>query len=322
MSSLFGILISLSQYHVIRKSKNAVSISLEPVRGYSKANYLCKTRIDYLRWLLLSLACMEGMEQSPGIAAVSCSVDRKDAIELEVPHELNVALSTFSGAGYPDSVVGRSLQDDAVAKSLHIAISYSWAASGAGYPEERLKLLWGAFNALYRGYAGAADSGATRDIQMLNKVNQLFIEHDVLSRSLIKFDEIFDDISYEDFVGWKLLTASRSSALHIANKDKKKAKPYQLDNLRCIDRQSLIYMCDTGCADYPSKSFLKTKITELLPEAGTDRLRTRRVALLVCRYAYILRCDGVHANKKAIVGRSSRDRYRRFCDLARDELLG
>ena len=216
MSSLFGILISLSQYHVIRKSKNAVSISLEPVRGYSKANYLCKTRVDYLRWLLLSLACMEGMEQSPGIAAVSCSVDRKDAIELEVPHELNVALSTFSGAGYPDSVVGRSLQDDAVAKSLHIAISYSWAASGAGYPEERLKLLWGAFNALYRGYAGAADSGATRDIQMLNKVNQLFIEHDVLSRSLIKFDEIFDDISYEDFVGWKLLTASRSSALHLS----------------------------------------------------------------------------------------------------------
>lgn len=64
-------------------------------------------------------------------------------------------------------------------------------------------------------------------------MNQLFIEHDVLSRSLIKFDEILDDISYEDFVGWKSLTASRSSALHIANKDKKKAKPYQLDNMRC-----------------------------------------------------------------------------------------
>lgn len=64
-------------------------------------------------------------------------------------------------------------------------------------------------------------------------MNQLFIEHDVLSRSLIKFDEIFDDISYEDFVGWKLLAASCSSALHIAYKDKKKAKPYQLDNLRC-----------------------------------------------------------------------------------------
>lgn len=64
-------------------------------------------------------------------------------------------------------------------------------------------------------------------------MNQLFIEHDVLSRSLIKSDEIFDDIGYEDFVGWKKLTASRSSALHIVNKDKKKAKPYQLDNLRC-----------------------------------------------------------------------------------------
>lgn len=290
--------ISKTNPDIVTIYDRAVVISFERARSYSKAKYLCKTRVGYLRWLLLSLACMEGMEQSPGIAAVSCSIDRKDAIELEVPHELNVALSTFSGAGYPDSVVGRSLQDDAVAKSLHIAISYSWAASGAGYPEERLKLLWGAFNALYRGYAGAADSGATRDIQMLNKVNQLFIEHDVLSRSLIKFDEIFDDISYEDFVGWKLLTASRSSALHIANKDKKKAKPYQLDNLRCIDRQSLIYMCDRGCADYPSKSFLKTKITELLPEAGTDRLRTRRVALLVCRYAYILRCDGVHANRE------------------------
>lgn len=211
MSSLFGILISLSRYHVIRKSKNAVSISLEPIRGYSKAKYLCKTRVDYLRWLLLSLACMEGMEQSPGIAAVLYTI---------------------------------------------------------------------------------------KDAQMLNCVNQLFIEHDVLSRSLIKYDEIFDDISYEDFVGWKLLTVARSSALHIANKDKKKAKPYQFDNLRCIDKQSLFYMCDRGCADFPSKSFLKTKITELLPEAESDRLCTRRVALLVCRYVYILRCDGVHANRE------------------------
>ena len=30
----------------------------------------------------------------------------------------------------------------------------------------------------------------------------------------------------------------------------------------------------------------------------SDRLRVRRVALLVCRYAYILRCDGVHANRE------------------------
>lgn len=95
-----------------------------------------------------------------------------------------------------------------------------------------------------------------------------------------------------------MLTAARSSALHIANKDKKKAMPYQLDNLRCIDRQSLIYMCDRGCADFPSESFLKTKITELLPDAESDRLCTSRVALLVCRYAYILRCDGVHVNRE------------------------
>ena len=283
---------------IVTINDKGVSILFKRAPGYSKNKYLCRTRVDYLRWMLLSLACMDGVGQLPRIAAVSCSVGGKTAIELGIPHELNDALSAFSGAGYPDIVVGRSLQDDAVAKSLHIAISYSWAASGAGYPEERLKLLWGAFNALYRGYAGAADSGATRDIQMLNKVNQLFIEHDVLSRSLIKFDEIFDDVSYEDFVGWKLLTAARSSALHIAIKDKKKAKPYQLDNLRCIDRQSLIYMRDRGCADYPSKSFLKTKITELLPESETDGLLARRVALLVCRYAYILRCDGVHANRE------------------------
>lgn len=37
--------------------------------------------------------------------------------------------------------MGESLHDDAIARSLHIAISYSWAASRAGYPEERLKLL-------------------------------------------------------------------------------------------------------------------------------------------------------------------------------------
>lgn len=290
--------ISETNPDIVMINEKGVSISLERARGYPKKNYLCRTRVDYLRWTLLSLACMDGVEQSPRIATALCTVDGKRTIELGAPHELNDTLSTFSGTGYPDSVVGRSLQDDAVAKSLHIAISYSWAASGAGYPEERLKLLWGAFNALYRGYAEAACSGTTRDAQMLNKVNELFIEDSVLFRSLIKFDEIFNDMSYEDFVGWKLLTGTRSSALHIPNKDKKKEKPYQLKNLGCIDKQSLLYMCDRGCANYPSKSFLKTKITELLPEAESDRLRTRRVALLVCRYAYILRCDGVHANRE------------------------
>ncbi len=283
---------------IITIINKGISISFERARGYSKAKYLCKTRVDYLRWLLLSLACMEGMEQSPGIAAVSCSVDRKDAIELEVPHELSDTLPAFRGTGYPDNVVGRSLQGDAVAKSLHIAISYSWAASGTGYPEERLKLLWGAFNALYRGYAEVTGTNATKDALMLNGVNKLFIERDVLSRSLIKFDEIFSDMSYEDFVGWKLLTCARSRSLHIANKDEKKTNTRQLKSLRCIDKESLTYMRDRGCADYPSKSFLKTKITELLPEAESDRLRSRRVALLVCRYAYLLRCDGVHANRE------------------------
>lgn len=279
-------------------NKNAAVISFERALGYSKARYLGKTRVDYLRWLLLSLACMEGTEQSPGIAAVSCSVDGKGSIELEVPHELNNALSTFNGTRYPDSVVGRSFRGDAVAKSLHIAISYSWAASRAGYPEERLKLLWGAFNALYRGYAEATGSNATNDASMLNSANQLFVEHDVLFRSLIKFDQIFNHRGYEDFVSWKLLTGTRSRSLHIANEDKKKTKLSQLDRLRYIDKESLTYMRDRGCADYQSKSLFKTKINELLPDAKSDRLRVRRVALLVCRYAYILRCDGVHANRE------------------------
>lgn len=283
---------------IISITNMSISISFERARGYSKTKYLCKTRVSYLRWLLLSLACMEGMEQSPRIAAVSCLVDGKDTVELEVPHELNDALPTFSGTGYPDNVVGRSLRGDAVAKSLHIAISYSWAASRAGYPEERLKLLWGAFNALYRGYAEATGANATKEFRMLNEVNNLFIEQDVLIRSLIKFDEIFNDMSYEDFVGWKLLTGTRSSALHIANKDENKTSLGQLEKLRCIDRQSLIYMRDRGCADFSGKRFFKTKINDLLPEAKSDRLRTRRVALLVCRYAYILRCDGVHANRE------------------------
>ena len=290
--------ISKTNPDIVTIDDRAVVISFVRARSYSKAKYLCKTRVGYLRWLLLSLACMEGMEQSPGIAAVSCSVDRKDAIELEVPHELSDALPTFSGTGYPDSVVGRSLRGDAVAKSLHIAISYSWTASRAGYPEERLKLLWGAFNALYRGYAEATGANATKDFRMLNEVNNLFIEQDVLTRSLIKFDEIFNDMSYEDFAGWKLLTGTRSSALHIANKDDNKTSLGQLEKLRCIDGESLIYMRDRGCADFSGKRFFKTKINDLLPEAKSDYLRTRRVALLVCRYAYILRCDGVHANRE------------------------
>lgn len=48
----------------------------------------------------------------------------------------------------------------------------------------------GPFNALYRGYAEVTGSNTIKDAQMPNYVNQLFIEHDVLSRSLIKFDEI------------------------------------------------------------------------------------------------------------------------------------
>lgn len=279
-------------------NKNAVVISFERAWGYPKAKYLCKTRVDYLRWLLLSLACIDGMEQPPCIAAVSCLLDRKGTIELEVPHELNNALSTFNGTRYPDGVVRRSLRGDAIAKSLHIAISYSWAASGAGYPEERLKLLWGAFNALYRGYAEATGSNTKNDALMLNRVNQLFVEHDVLIHSLIKFDQIFIHRGYEDFVSWKLLTGTRSRSLHIANNDKKYVDPEKIKRLGYIDKESLIYMRDRGCADYQSKSLFKTKINELLPDAKSDRLRVRRVALLVCRYAYILRCDGVHANRE------------------------
>lgn len=279
-------------------NKNAVVISFERAWGYPKAKYLCKTRVDYLRWLLLSLACIDGMEQPPCIAAVSCLLDRKGTIELEVPHELNNALSTFNGTRYPDGVVRRSLRGDAIAKSLHIAISYSWAASGAGYPEERLKLLWGAFNALYRGYAEATGSNTKNDALMLNRVNQLFVEHDVLIHSLIKFDQIFNHRGYEDFVSWKLLTGTRSRSLHIANNDKKYVDPEKIKRLGYIDKESLTYMRDRGCADYQSKSLFKTKINELLPDAKNDRLRVRRVALLVCRYAYILRCDGVHANKE------------------------
>lgn len=280
-------------------NKNAVVISFERARGYSKAQYLCKTRVDYLGWLLLSLACMDGMEQSPCIAAVSCSVDKKGGIELEVPHELNNALSTFNGTRYPDGVIGRSLRGDAVAKSLHIAISYSWAASGAGYPEERLKLIWGAFNALYRGYAGATNSSSvTRDAQMLDDVNQLFIERDVLVRSITKFEDIFNEGSYKDFVSWKLLTGTRSRSLHITDKDKKNVVVEKNKRLGCIDKESLICMRDRGCADYQGKSFFKTKINELLPGAKSDKIHVRRVALLVCRYAYILRCDGVHANRE------------------------
>lgn len=240
-------------------NKNAVVISFERAWGYPKAKYLCKTRVDYLRWLLLSLACIDGMEQPPCIAAVSCLLDRKGTIELEVPHELNNALSTFNGTRYPDGVVRRSLRGDAIAKSLHIAISYSWAASGAGYPEERLKLLWGAFNALYRGYAEATGSNTKNDALMLNRVNQLFVEHDVLIHSLIKFDQIFNHRGYEDFVSWKLLTGTRSRSLHIANNDKKYVDPEKIKRLGYIDKESLTYMRDRGCADYQSKSLFKPR---------------------------------------------------------------
>lgn len=56
---------------------------------------------------------------------------------------------------------------------------------------------------------------------MLDDVNQLFIERDVLVRSITKFEDIFNEGSYKDFVSWKLLTGTRSRSLHITDKDKK-----------------------------------------------------------------------------------------------------
>lgn len=95
-----------------------------------------------------------------------------------------------------------------------------------------------------------------------------------------------------------MLTGTRSRSFHIANNDKKYLDSEKIKRLGYIDKESLTYMRDRGCADYQSKSLFKTKINELLPDAKNDRLRVRRVALLVCRYANILRCDGVHANRE------------------------
>ena len=80
-------------------------------------------------------------------------------------------------------------------------------------------------------------------------------------------------------------------------KDKQDVHNAKCDRLLLLDKDTLAYMRDIGCGEVEGKQSLKRAIDTLLPHAKNDKVSLRRACLLACRYAYIFRCEGVHANK-------------------------
>lgn len=111
------------------------------------------TRIKYLQLVALGLSCLSSDRQpTPVYSSAFYSIDGKADEGIEVPGCLiNIELGN-SVKQLPFLVVKRSFFDDRLAICLRIMIGYCWAAAQAISQEERLKLLWGSFNALYRYY--------------------------------------------------------------------------------------------------------------------------------------------------------------------------
>lgn len=257
-------------------------------------NALCKRRCDCVKDAVLVLTCMEGVESGPVLKCATLSADGKRGRAVELPQNLMGLCCEYSGRRFERGTAERSLGDGELAKALRISISYCWAASKAFSEEERLKLLWGSFNALYRYYAKSIGASGLCEARMLDEVNNLFLSGDVLTRSLSVFDSELSR-SYESFVRWKLLTSSKSRQLYVGKETSKKKADENTRRLCALDKDTLMFMRDDGCGDLPSKARLKALIDHNIGSIETNS-PLRKACMLLCRYIYIFRCDGVHAN--------------------------
>lgn len=254
-----------------------------------------KTRVGYLQRTLLALTCLNGNNVLPRFQAAAFSVDGGSEKEVELPTELCNLGHEYSGLKFSRSAIDRCLGESPLARSLRIAVSYCWAASRAFSEEERLKLLWGAFNALYRQHARSVGLRSGREVDRLDEVNDLFLCERVLDRALRVFKSEIGD-KYQDFVRWKYITSDKSSAFYIKKAKKSNGVDRKKRRLQTLDRETLRCMCDFGCGDVAGKQDLKNAISESIDVVEEESGLLRKTCMLLCRYTYLFRCDGVHAN--------------------------
>ena len=279
-------------------SSQGINISFKRTRKISGDRIFCKTRPDYIQWTLFLLSCMEDIPDAPSIASVAYSVNHDSMDLLDVSEKFQQIRTTCFAINFPYAVIEHSLGNSESAKALRIAISYYWAAAQSISQEERLKLLWGAFNALYRWYAKSKNGkNRNQEIAMLDAINELFLKQNVLRNSLDIFNERFCETTYRDYVRWKLITSARSRSLYVKKTDKDQTHKKKLQRLRLLDSKTLINMRDIGCNKVDGKQDLRNAINEVLSDTNDDNTSIKRLCMLLCRYAYIYRCDSVHANR-------------------------
>ena len=254
--------------------------------------------------------CASGVGEPIKIASAFYSVDEATPIEIELDGKLAGLDLTHSGRKFPQKVLVTSLDAGDLANALRIATSYCWASPKAFSQEERLKLLRGAFNALYR-----YQTRQRRDIDGLDDTAKLFLEERFLNRTLCVYSNEISPLNYRLFVRWKMLTGDRSRALDIMEGEQPKNKAVKRKRLALFDRETLECMWDYGRGDVGGKTALKAEINDRLEQAEADESDLNKVVMLLCRYIYILRCDGVHANVEYPVFETRRSDENAFCRI-------
>lgn len=280
-----------SKFDKVIVSNGGISFAYKRLSSHTRAHAQNTTRVKWAKKVLLAMNCADGVGDSVKIASAFYSIDESMPAGIELDGNLAGLDLAYGGRKYPQIVLVASLGTGDLAKALRIAISYCWAAAKAFSQEERLKLLWGAFNALYR-----YQTKRGRDLDGLDDAAKLFLEDRFLNRALCVYSNEIRPLDYRLFVRWKMLTGDRSRALYIKKDERTRNKSAKGKRLAQFDRETLACMRDYGCGDVEGKAALKAEINDHLERARVDADDLNKVVMLLCRYIYILRCDGVHAN--------------------------
>lgn len=304
-------LYSKDVYDDVAVEKDKIVITYSRSSSAGKGRAFNRTRIAYIQLAMLALCSCEAVVDEPRLISATYALNGKRAEDIALPDDLTSLEINWLGTRFPETAVKRSFGDSWLAKSIRIAISYRWASLRAFSQEERLKLLWGSFNALYREYARYKNPSARRlfEQDMLDYMNNLFLERNVLNRALRVFDEEIEPLGYKEFVQWRILAGPRCKALFVKDSGDKTSN--QAKRLGLLDKETLMNMRDCGCKDYKTKAELRIAIDGRLKTGVAPANPIRKVSMLLCRYIYIFRCDGVHANTVYPVFKSRGDEERR-----------
>lgn len=289
-------------------SDTRIDIVYARARASLASTVFNKTRVNYLQSIALGLSQLEGNENKAlAFDSATCSIDEKECSPVELPDCLRNLELGLSGRPFPYVVVKRSFGHDDLAKCLRIMISYYWASVQSFSQEERLKLVWGSFNALYRFYYRSKENKRINEIEMLDCVNKLLMQEDILVRTTAQFNNGIG-ARYKDFVRWRTVTGDRCRSIYIHDDEKKKALELKRERLRMMDKETLIFMRDCGCMSVPGKQKLKAEINDAADEVLVSDSPSRRISMLLCRYIYIFRCDAVHAEVEYPVFNNEKER--------------